>query len=139
MSLRHFIGTVSSVVLFAGFLTLFWTINAGEDEISDRKIMCGHAIGFDLDTAEQADNLIAIRNTMTSYDSDEHFVADCESTRAFRQALGWPLAAVGLVGLLGSILVRQPKNNEQLSDPTFMQGTPSPGEPPNPTVEPIEK
>jgi hypothetical protein len=134
MSPKQFIGTVSAVLLAAGLLTLLWGVNLGYNDRLHREIHCGNALVEDYELAEDADNAISYLNTMTSYDTDEHFVDDCKSTRTFRQALGWPLAIVGAIGLLGVAVVRPP--NALRLQPL---AAPNSGEPPYPAVEPIEK
>ncbi|MGW4337531.1 hypothetical protein ACWEK5_32680 [Rhodococcus koreensis] len=134
MSPKQFLGTVSTALLIAGFLALVWGVNLGYNDRLHREIQCGNALVEDYELAEDADYSIRMYNSMSGRDTDEHFVDDCKSTRTFRQALGWPLAIVGAIGLLGVAVIRP--TNTPSPQPL---AAPNPGEPPYPAMKPIEK
>ena len=105
MSVRRLILLVGAVALIAGVVGLLVPVSVSGT--NGDKIGCGNAIAPDLSAAREADdkNLanVPILNQIVPH---TNYVAECEAAVSHRQAWSIPLAAVGVIAIAGSLLVR---------------------------------
>jgi hypothetical protein len=103
MNARRLILLVGAVVLIAGVIALLVPVSvAGNGE----SISCGNAVAADMSQAESANGQtvadVPILNQIVPH---EDYVAKCQGAVSSRRSWSIPLAVVGALALVGSLLV----------------------------------
>ena len=106
MTLRRLIIAVGAVLLLAGVIGLLVPVSTSDGNGSS--ISCGSAIAPDTSAAKNANDKnganIPILNQIIPHTD---FVAQCNSSVHSRQMWTIPLAAIGVLGIAGALLVRR--------------------------------
>jgi hypothetical protein len=105
MSVRRLILLVGAVALIAGIIALLVPVSVSGT--NGETIGCGNAVASDLSAAREADDTnLANLPVLNQIVPHTNYVAECESALSHRRAWSIPLAAIGAIAVVGSLLVR---------------------------------
>ncbi|TQC44817.1 hypothetical protein EEB14_35160 [Rhodococcus sp. WS4] len=117
MSGRTFTGWVAAGAAVVGLFLLLIPFDAGNDsKAGGRVVRCGTALITDDALANDTDVNYRMSAGMRGDAPKNHWVEVCDDKRGFRQALGWPLTVVGLIGLAGVRLIQAPQREDTVHD-----------------------
>jgi hypothetical protein len=103
MNARRLILLVGAVLLIAGVIALFVPVSVSGD---DESIGCGNAVATDL-SAARAENDKDLANVpiLNQIVPHEDYVAECQHAVSSRRSWSIPLAVVGALAVVGSLVV----------------------------------
>jgi hypothetical protein len=104
MTMRRLVLLAGAVLLIAGVIALVVPVSVSGNSQS---ISCGNAIASDLSAAKAADDQTGANiPILNEFIPHSNYVAQCQSGLSTRRAWSIPLAAVGVLAIAGSLLVR---------------------------------